>query len=206
MNQISPVETLKWSWVKARDNLLPGLRVGLIVGVVFGVGTALRLGFIYGISGIGIAVNIGLIYGLSGFGTGLIFILLRGLTGTGIETSTVPNQGIWQSAKNALILSLIAGLSLAVVAQLVGDWPILSGSVIGLLFGIMFGLVSLAGLACLQHLTLRLVLYFSGYIPWNYARFLDYTTQLIFLQKVGGGYIFIHRLLLEHFAALEFGT
>ncbi len=200
LNQINPVETLKWSWVKARDNLLPGLRVGVIVGVVFGVGTALRLGFIYGISGLSIAVNIGLIYGLSGFGTGLIFILLRGLTGTGIETSTVPNQGIWQSAKNALILSLIGGLSLAVVAQIVGDWPILSGSVIGLLFGILFGLVSLAGLACLQHLILRIVLYLSGYIPWNYARFLNYATQLIFLQKVGGGYIFIHRLLLEHFA------
>ncbi|NER99756.1 MAG: hypothetical protein F6J86_39110, partial [Symploca sp. SIO1B1] len=58
-----------------------------------------------------------------------------------------------------------------------------------------------AGIACMQHLSLRLVLYCNGYIPWNYARFLDYTTRLIFLQKVGGGYIFIHRLLLEHFAA-----
>ncbi|MDJ0904037.1 MAG: hypothetical protein QNJ55_35140 [Xenococcus sp. MO_188.B8] len=35
---------------------------------------------------------------------------------------------------------------------------------------------------------------------WNYARFLDYASDRIFLQKVGGGYIFIHRLLLEHFA------
>ena len=32
---------------------------------------------------------------------------------------------------------------------------------------------------------------------------LDYAADRIFLQKVGGGYIFIHRLLLEHFAALE---
>jgi hypothetical protein len=30
---------------------------------------------------------------------------------------------------------------------------------------------------------------------------LDYCADLIFLRKVGG-YIFIHRLLLEHFAAL----
>ena len=39
--------------------------------------------------------------------------------------------------------------------------------------------------------------------PLNYAHFLDYATKLIFLRKVGGGYIFIHRMLLEHFAAMS---
>ena len=34
----------------------------------------------------------------------------------------------------------------------------------------------------------------------NHARFLDYAAERIFLQKVGGGYIFVHRTLLEHFA------
>jgi hypothetical protein len=41
-------------------------------------------------------------------------------------------------------------------------------------------------------------------MPWNYARFLDHCCDRIFLQKVGGGYIFIHRLLMEHFAAMQF--
>ena len=59
-----------------------------------------------------------------------------------------------------------------------------------------------SGLTCIRHLSLRLILFWNHYIPWNYARFLDYATQLIFLQKVGGGYIFIHRLLLEHFARM----
>ena len=36
----------------------------------------------------------------------------------------------------------------------------------------------------------------------DYARFLDHAADLIFLQKVGGGYRFIHRLLLEHFAEM----
>jgi hypothetical protein len=31
--------------------------------------------------------------------------------------------------------------------------------------------------------------------------FLDYAAERIFLRKVGGGYIFIHRLLQEYFAA-----
>jgi hypothetical protein len=40
-------------------------------------------------------------------------------------------------------------------------------------------------------------------MPWNYARFLDHASEHMFLRKVGGGYIFVHRLLLEHFAALD---
>jgi len=34
-------------------------------------------------------------------------------------------------------------------------------------------------------------------------RFLDYAAALIFLRKVGGGYIFVHRLVMEHFAGLS---
>jgi len=36
---------------------------------------------------------------------------------------------------------------------------------------------------------------------WDYAKFLDYAAERILLRKVGGGYIFIHRMLLEYFAA-----
>jgi len=65
--------------------------------------------------------------------------------------------------------------------------------------GIAFG----GGNAVIQHVTLRSMLYQKGFAPWNYASFLDHATELIFLQKVGGGYIFIHRMLLEHFAKVE---
>jgi hypothetical protein len=58
------------------------------------------------------------------------------------------------------------------------------------------------GSACIQHFILRLVLYYQGASPWNYAHFLDYAADRLFLQKVGGGYIFVHRMLLEHFAAM----
>lgn len=72
------------------------------------------------------------------------------------------------------------------------------------LVGLISGLVSgdNSGLMCLRHLLLRKLLWLNGYIPWNYARFLNYATERVFLQKVGNGYIFIHRLLLEHFAQL----
>jgi hypothetical protein len=32
--------------------------------------------------------------------------------------------------------------------------------------------------------------------------FLDHCVDLIFLRRVGGGYIFVHRLLMEHFAEM----
>jgi len=59
------------------------------------------------------------------------------------------------------------------------------------------------GTACIQHFVLRWLLWRKGAIPWNYPRFLDYAAEHILLQKVGGGYMFVHRFLLEYFASLE---
>ena len=72
--------------------------------------------------------------------------------------------------------------------------------------GLAFGFAAGGGEALIKHVLLRLILTCSGVTPWNYSRFLDYATASIFLQKVGGGYLFIHRLLLEHFASLENGN
>jgi NACHT domain len=35
------------------------------------------------------------------------------------------------------------------------------------------------------------------------ASFLKYATDRLFMQKVGGGYIFVHRMLMEHFAEMS---
>jgi hypothetical protein len=37
----------------------------------------------------------------------------------------------------------------------------------------------------------------------NTVGFLDYAAKRIFLHKVGGGYIFVHRLLQDYFAGLK---
>lgn len=68
----------------------------------------------------------------------------------------------------------------------------------GLLAGLWYGLLDVV-----QHYTLRFLLYRMGCIPRDYAKFLDYGVKLVFLQKVGGGYIFIHRFLQDHFAQLH---
>jgi hypothetical protein len=54
----------------------------------------------------------------------------------------------------------------------------------------------------IKHFLLRLLLWANGDMPWNYARFLDYTAERVLLRKVGGGYIFMHRLLQTYFANL----
>jgi hypothetical protein len=54
----------------------------------------------------------------------------------------------------------------------------------------------------IKHYSLRLILWLNGYTPFRFVKFLDQCAKLIFLKKVGGGYIFIHRMLLEYFAEL----
>ncbi len=73
------------------------------------------------------------------------------------------------------------------------------------LIGGLIALLRYGGLDMIEHYTLRVILWRKGYAPRRYAHFLDYATKLVFLRKVGGGYIFIHRLLLEHFAAMKTG-
>jgi hypothetical protein len=71
---------------------------------------------------------------------------------------------------------------------------------LGLGFGTAF---ARGGCAVLSHIALRFVLWRSNTMPWNYVRFLDYCAARILLRKIGGGYAFMHRTLLEHFATLD---
>ena len=77
-------------------------------------------------------------------------------------------------------------------------WGLIGGTTLGLAVGLYCG-----GAAYMQHFVLRFMLWCTRYIPFNYPRFLDYAAERILLRKVGGGYIFIHGLLLEYFASEE---
>ena len=55
----------------------------------------------------------------------------------------------------------------------------------------------------LSRFTSRLLLYRSRKIPWNLTDFLNNAMDRIFLRRVGGGHIFIHRMLMEHFAEMD---
>jgi hypothetical protein len=103
-----------------------------------------------------------------------------------------PNEGIRRSVRNGLGVGLLGGLGVGLGVGL------LSGLLGGLFFGLNGGWA-----AVIQHYTLRLLLWRSGAFPRDIAAFCDSCVQRILLRRVGGGWIFVHRLLLEYFAELE---
>jgi hypothetical protein len=132
-----------------------------------------------------------------------------------LEVKAVPNQGIKRSLRAAACTALGFG-TVGILGGVIGGtfWGKIAGTEFsnnfgGVFGGIVFGVLGvLAGLwfggyICIQHYTLRLLLYYSRVIPWDIESFLNYCVDRIFMNKVGGGYIFIHRLLMEHFASLR---
>lgn len=124
-----------------------------------------------------------------------------------LEARKLPNQGIKESAKNAAFMGILGGLIGGILlggCKFILDQKIeelvvvVRGVYVGIICTLIFG-----GFACIQHFFLRWILVTENSMPWNYARFLDYAAERIFLRKVGGGYIFVHRLLMEHFAQME---
>jgi hypothetical protein len=227
--RIIVVETLRWSWGEAwRSALVFGVVFGLAFGVAFGLfGVLVSDDLLAQVITQGeqqtTAPPIGradlpalrlvlttllvLLGGLSmGFFGVVVGFLSGGLDSGALTTTMIPNQGIWRSARHAvqvgIALGLISGSVFALFVAPIGLSAMVSVLVLNILtLGPIFAL-SFGGYACLSHLALRIVLWRSGAIPWNYAAFLDYCVGRVFLRKVGGGYIFVHRLLLEYFAAL----
>jgi hypothetical protein len=152
---------------------------------------------------------------------GVVIAAIAGMRPVVREMKTLPNQGIRLSVRcalhSALIVELILTLILWPLAFMsrsepqVRDAPVLQplwgGLIVGLVLGLSGALLAgawLGGIDVILHYFLRLLLYMKGRTPLNLVRFLDYAAKdLNFLQKVGGGYIFIHRMLLEHFAAMR---
>lgn len=183
-SEITPIEAIsRWSWKKAKTQLslvlYTAVGIGIGVGKGFGIVSALILGLI--------AIP--------------ITLLFVGLSGSKTKTKTKPNQGIWDSARTAVMIGvgiwLICALCV-VLLQLIERQPIdpmiviMSASLLGFGFGMFWG-----GFTCIQHFVLRLMLWHSGAIPWNYARFLDYCTKQGFLARNNGRYQFIQGLKRE---------
>ena len=194
-SDIQSVETLRWSWLHARKGCVNGLIIGLSAGLFFG----LFAGLFYELSW-GQELFLGLWIVLLGV---LIGGLFGGLRSGILHIKAIPNLGIKLSMRNAVLAGalglLIFGLVIGLVLGL-EEWRD------GLNYALILGPIAFfwyGGQDVIQHYILRFIFYCNGHTPLHYSSFLDYAARLVFLQKVGGGYIFIHRLLLEHFAAMR---
>jgi hypothetical protein len=199
---ISCVETLHWSWKEFWSAIR---EIGLVYGLVSGLVYWLIAGLIFGRA-------VGQLVGLFG---GLFMALAFGcggaLTVREIEERTVPNEGIRRSAQNAFHMAILAGLGGGLVGGVLGwlfgdpRYGLVAGPFIGLLSAFS-GWSNAGGDALRKHLILRYLLIRNRSIPWNYVKFLKFAADRILLRKVGGGFAFIHRMLLEHFAARYIGS
>lgn len=225
---VEPAEIIGWS-VKdlgqsllSRHHLTTALSILLLLFLFFGLTYALTYGISDGLnSGLHAGLNYGVGLGLSG---SLLYWavvgLWKGLSPQILEDHRKrikPNQGIRWSIRNGLLMGLIAGVfcELGGLFLYILYFSLTDGLALGLseglnyaqsnrlgvdLPGVLLAALYLGGLAGLRHLLLRIQLAHADQLPWRTIPFLNAATRCILLYRDGGGYRFIHRLLLDYFA------
>jgi hypothetical protein len=201
---VATADKLDWSWTR----FAVGFLVGGVPGFIFG---ALLW---WAIRGENFIPNFWTRFAITlGISAGANVGVLLGFIVQGVEQTVRPNQGIRRSAQNAISVALAiwlsVGLPLGFIASL--SWRLAigpanslnAGVVVFMGIGLSLGLLTslfFGSLACIQHAVLRLILAWRGLLPLSLISFLDSAAKRGFLQKAGGGFIFIHRLLMDHFA------
>jgi hypothetical protein len=197
-----------------KDNLYVGLAVGLVVGL----GGGLAGGVVFGLIS-------GLVFWLVSIGFGGL-----STASVNEHDLRSPGQGVRESLYSALLIVLFAtlsfdlyfgiyfGLVVGLFRSLVIEFfrggiirdhiysadAVVVGVAIGVAIGMFFWLV--AGVrrvrltVSVQHYVLMRLLAYLRCIPPHYVRFLDFAADHVLLQRVGGGYRFVHALLLDYFA------
>lgn len=177
------------------DQWFPGRRDSeWILRIVYGGFVGVLLGLIVGMAG-GLA---------SGLVCGLIAMCiaweLKGRQQISIETDYVPRNYSRRPGQKALYFGLVGWLTVGLIVGLIG-WRTV-GPLFGLVGWLTVGLASwlfFGGTRTIWYLTLRIWFVCNGFTPWNYIRLLEFAADRLLLRKVGSGYAFIHRRLLEHF-------
>jgi hypothetical protein len=117
------------------------------------------------------------------------------------------NEGIRRSLGMSLLVflaaELISILSVFLFVRGSSEMPeaLFAGSFVGDIVapvaGLMFG-----GSFVIRHFVIRMFLWENHSLPFRCGAFLEFAKQLLFLRRIGGGYIFTHRLLRDYLASL----
>ena len=190
---IRPIQALRWSLGSLRRHAITMVPLAVGVGAAFGFLLDLSYAWENGQfdpSQLGIAVSA---FAIAAAPIGL---LLAGLQSEEVERTSSPNQGIKRSGIYAVIVAAaFAAVASALLLLIYGDNY---AQVVAIPAGLYYG-----GLAFLQHFVLRAVLIIFQRTPVRYVKFLNEAAGQNVLRRVGGGYIFAHRSLMQHFADLS---
>lgn len=204
-NDIRLAETLRLSrasaWKGAKRSGLVGMIVGAIAVVAFLANEWAEYAQ-YSMWIIAILVGIGVAF------VGFLFAIMGAAFGMfapgDLPVKMHPGRWVRRSVQNALVAGIVVFFAFALVFM---PWVIGSHDITivtlnfltccgaGVAAAMWYG-----GFDAVQHTALRFMLRRRGLIPKDLVRFLDHATRLIFLQKVGAGYLFVHRQLLEFFS------
>lgn len=199
------------------------IKFGLYMGLLFGL-----QGYFQKFNIVG-ALIFGIVWGLV---FGIFGGLLVSVQKQESENSSFPNQTVQNAIRNTFFLVfvfIVLGLTCSwilfkiegCIGQFICYRPyfIFNGSVLGIIF---IGILSILPYAMLlasylgiysiiQHFTLRWLLAKVGKLPYPFhdkklVTYLNAMHSHILLRQVGGGWIFLHRSLLEYFTSLPTST
>ena len=208
VDQISPIEKLQFN-----GKILPSTKEEyLLLSTTFRVMTLVFAGIIW----LANKIDQGLSY--------FVFIILtcfvlnfsvawvvENIRSEIIEEPIAANQGIKNTWNNMFYLTLIV----FVLASLFGALYSFKISMLThlefqhqlflafIVYVIGLGFFEGGGKALIQHFSLRLVLAAYRYAPLRYDLLLNYCTERLLLQQVGGRYRFMHKLLQDYFARMD---
>ena len=97
----------------------------------------------------------------------------------------------------AALLLIFGGSSAVMLSTNYGPLGTFTGAVVGLTASYLY-----SGRPLIGYWLARLLLSRAGVVPFKQVTFLDFAASRMLMHKVGGGYIFAHRLLLEYFAQI----
>jgi hypothetical protein len=229
--QIVCVKRKRWDWRKAAAGVFVGMAFVILISMISDMTRAM---FFEGASfgpALARAISLDTVVWWNWTLPGLLSISLFFFLVLGVGWGEVilrdevdmPNQGIIDSGKNAVIVAaggLLAGLifSLAIglpcaaglgfkastgacapgeASSLLSglSYGLGLGAILGLIFGLIFG-----GFAWIRHYLVRLSLYLDHrQIPWRLEDFLAHATKMRLLRRVGGGFEFIDQELQAYF-------
>jgi serine/threonine protein kinase len=195
--RIKPVERLRWSW-RRMVRLLP---ITTVCATLVGLAEGMRVNFAANLVGAG----------FTGAILGVVFALDSGEQASRVR----PNEGVRRSLTVALATSfgfgipagLLFGLliepyirhPLVLVTEGTGNYRLMAGVTVGLFtFSALF--LIYGGFTVLMHAVLRLWIAWRTPLPLDLIGTLDRAVELRLMRRVGGGYVFLHRTLLDHFA------